>query len=104
MAQPKERRGLYILWTARVGQPLLDAIAWCQGQGLFFDAVNANPTPWPGGGEEPRKLRADYYVDDRAITPAAFVDLLKESSPSVPFIVDAPFIFQGGGVGPINAK
>ena len=31
-----------VLWTSRVGQPLEDAITWCERMGLVFDAINDN--------------------------------------------------------------
>lgn len=31
-----------ILWTCREDARLYDAIVWCHGQGLSFDAVNEN--------------------------------------------------------------
>lgn len=55
-----------ILWTCRTGAMLTDAEDWCASRGLTFDAVNANI---PGSGDDdPRKVSADYYLDDKAIT------------------------------------
>lgn len=55
-----------ILWTCRSGQPLEHAVAWCQAQGLEFDAVNENlPEILQKFGSDSRKITADYYVDDR---------------------------------------
>ena len=31
-----------ILWTCRCGERLKDAVEWCRGYGLEFDAVNEN--------------------------------------------------------------
>ena len=31
-----------ILWTCRCGDRLQEAVAWCKGHGLEFDAVNEN--------------------------------------------------------------
>ena len=58
-----------ILWTSRVGTDLEDAVEWCRTQGIIFDAVN-EPLPeqikrW---GNDTRKIYADYYIDDRAMT------------------------------------
>lgn len=58
-----------ILWTSRVGKPLDDAVLWCKNQGLSFDAIN-EPLPeqiekW---GNDTRKIYADYYIDDKAMT------------------------------------
>jgi hypothetical protein len=57
-----------ILWTCRCGLALDEAIEWCQQQGLTFDAVNENlPETLLKYGSDPRKITADYYVDDRAL-------------------------------------
>lgn len=54
-----------ILWTMREGQALQDAIKWCNDQGLFFDAVNDNlPELQEKWKNNPRKIYADYYIDD----------------------------------------
>lgn len=59
-----------ILWTSRAGVDLENAVEWCKGQGIVFDSVN-EPLPeqiarW---GNDTRKIYADAYIDDRAITP-----------------------------------
>ena len=58
-----------ILWTCREDTRLDDAIAWCAEHGLFFDAVNDNLEEHKQlfGGNS-RKILADYYIDDRAIS------------------------------------
>ena len=54
-----------ILWTCREGDLLLEAVAWCAKWGLQFDAVNANlPERIALYGTDPRKVGADYYIDD----------------------------------------
>lgn len=59
---------LLILWTCRSGERLKEAIVWCELQGLVFDAVNENlQSEIEAWGTDPRKVAADYYVDDRAI-------------------------------------
>lgn len=45
------------------------AVEWCHGQGLEFDAVN-EPLPeqvarW---GNDTRKVYADFYIDDKAMS------------------------------------
>lgn len=58
-----------ILWTCREGQPLKDAVEWCTGQGLTFDAVNENlPEVKEKYGTDPRKIGCDYYIDDQHFT------------------------------------
>ncbi len=55
-----------ILWTAREGQLLDDAIAFCRQRGLEFYAVNsAIPNDEMAPTTGPRKLIADLYIDDR---------------------------------------
>ena len=58
-----------ILWTCRNGKLLNDAVNWCKDQGLIFDAVNENlPEVLEAyGGNDSRKITADYYLDDKAI-------------------------------------
>lgn len=58
-----------ILWTSRAGRDLEAAVEWCHGQGLEFDAVN-EPLPeqvarW---GNDTRKVYADFYIDDKAMS------------------------------------
>lgn len=57
-----------ILWTCRVDERLAEAVKWCAGYGLFFDAVNENiPENVSEYGNDCRKVYADYYIDDRAL-------------------------------------
>lgn len=59
-----------ILWTCREGEAQAKAVLWCAGYGLFFDAVNANvPERMALYGTDSRKVSADIYIDDRALTP-----------------------------------
>lgn len=64
----KARRKLgerLILWTMREGELLDAARRWCEEQGLTFDAVNDNlPDLKADFGNNPRKVYADYYLDD----------------------------------------
>lgn len=54
-----------ILWTVREGKELQEAVDYCKKRGLEFYAVNANyPEETPENGE-PRKLKADLFIDDR---------------------------------------
>ena len=55
-----------ILWTCRSGSTLEDAVAWCSGHGLVFDAVNDNlEENIACHNNNSRKVCADYYIDDR---------------------------------------
>lgn len=57
-----------ILWTTREGEKLTEALEACGKVGLRFDAVNSNTESrkleW---GNDPRKIGADEYWDDRAV-------------------------------------
>ena len=58
-----------ILWTAREGKLLQEAIDFCGERGVEFFAVNSN---YPGeevdeAGIRARKLHADLFIDDRAV-------------------------------------
>lgn len=55
-----------ILWTLREEQDLQEAIEWCKSFGLVFDAVNDNLERMKQQyGNNPRKVHADVYIDDR---------------------------------------
>lgn len=66
-----------ILWTCREGKELEEAVEACRSYGLEFDAVNDNldsgKRQW---GNNPRKIFADYYIDDKAVS-ATNIDKLK---------------------------
>ena len=54
-----------ILWTCREGKYLESALAFCQQNGLMFDAINSDvpsSIKWKG---KTRKPFAHVYVDDR---------------------------------------
>lgn len=58
-----------ILWTSRAGEDLDNAVEWCREQGIIFDTVNENiPEHTAKWGNDTRKVYADYYIDDKAIT------------------------------------
>jgi len=53
-----------ILWTARSGKTLIDAVNWFNRHGIDLYAVNQDPHPlegWP----IPRKVIPAWYIDDR---------------------------------------
>ena len=59
-----------ILWTARDGEYLQDAVEWCRKRGLEFYSINSNqPTGALFGDsrDNPAKVIADVYIDDRNI-------------------------------------
>lgn len=63
----KKREGnKIILWTCREGKLLDEALAWCDDKGLKFDAINDNiPELIELFGNNPRKVSADYFIDDK---------------------------------------
>ena len=63
----KDNGARLILWTCRTGTLLDEAVAWCEGHGLTFDAVNVNlPERIAMYGGDTRKVFADEYWDDKA--------------------------------------
>lgn len=57
-----------ILWTCREGQLLLDALGACERWGLTFDSINESLPDWiEAFGNQPRKVGASEYWDDKAI-------------------------------------
>ena len=58
-----------ILWTAREGVLLDNALMWCKTHGLTFDAVNDSTASWKKAfGTSPRKVGATEYWDDKAVS------------------------------------
>jgi hypothetical protein len=59
-----------ILWTCRAGLPLVEAVEWCDKQGITFDKINDNleETKEKWGGNV-RKVYADLYIDDKSVHP-----------------------------------
>ena len=68
-ALEEQRRGAgLILWTLREGEFLNRALDACKRWGLHFDAVNDSLPDWIAAwGNDPRKVAADEYWDDRAV-------------------------------------
>ena len=54
-----------ILWTVREGKELDEALEYCRNRGLEFYAVNSNYPEEEEEHHEPRKLKADLFLDDR---------------------------------------
>lgn len=66
----KEAGAQLILYTMREGKLLEDAVRACESWGLKFDAVNDNTESWKAAfGNNPRKIGATEYWDDRALNP-----------------------------------
>ncbi len=56
-----------ILWTARDGNLLEEAVEFCRKRGLTFYAVNSNHPPgylFQGRSDKSQKVIADIYIDD----------------------------------------
>ena len=57
-----------ILWSCREGELLNAAVQAAEEWGLHFDAVNDNLPSWKKvWGNNPRKIGATEYWDDRAV-------------------------------------
>lgn len=66
LKKQKDAGARIILWTCRTKDKLTNAITWCSGQGLEFDAVNQNiQEAIEKFGEDTRKVFANEYIDDR---------------------------------------
>jgi len=76
-ATPIEKRNVrYVLYTSREGEYLERAVEWLKEQGLVFDGVNSVPPDVANiDSTGKRKLVADLYVDDRAVTPERYLNL-----------------------------
>ena len=63
----QEERHRIILWTAREGKLLEDAVEYCKKNGLELYAVNSNYPEEQVLTEalKPRKLTVDLFIDDR---------------------------------------
>lgn len=69
-----------ILWTCRVGERLQEAVEWCRGYGLEFDAVNDNlPEMIEWFGTDTRKVCADIYIDDKMVNKPKYHVPYKET-------------------------
>ena len=82
LAKRKSEGAKIILWTCREGQHLQAAVMWCLNHGLKFDAINDNLEENKAAyGNNCRKVWADEYWDDKAITiapPSLLKALLSE--------------------------
>lgn len=70
-AKREQAAGAYIiLWTCREGKDNEKAVEACMNCGLIPDAVNANsPEHIAQFSNDPRKVGADEYWDDRSKRP-----------------------------------
>lgn len=63
-----------ILWSVREGALLDEAVEWCRARGVEFYAVNKD---YPEEEKEKnnhfsRKLKADFFIDDRNVGGLGF--------------------------------
>lgn len=69
-----------ILWTCRIDDRLQEAVEWCRGYGLEFNAVNENlPEMIEQWGGEGRKVFSDVYIDDKAVNKPKYHVPYKET-------------------------
>lgn len=63
----------FILWTCRECGDLEEALAWLAKRGIRFDTVNDNASSVIElfGGYNSRKINADEYWDDKAVSVIA---------------------------------
>lgn len=54
-----------ILWTVREGELLEKAVEFCRKRGLEFYAVNSNYPVGEDVPNQPTKLNAELFIDDR---------------------------------------
>lgn len=71
----KEYGNTIILNTCRHGKELDEAVEWCKNHGLVFDYVNENVPELIEKYGDSRKIYADVYIDDRAIST---IDIITE--------------------------
>lgn len=75
----RQREGArIILWTCREGELLDNAVSWCLNHGIQFDAINRNVAERiEQYGDDPRKVSADEYWDDRCVLVSGGKSLLR---------------------------
>lgn len=61
----KDFQVILVMWTVREGRLLDEAVEYCRERGLEFYAVNANYPEENEREQQPRKLKADLFIDDR---------------------------------------
>lgn len=70
----KENGASLILWTCREGELLDEAVKWCKKRGIEFDAINDSLPEWKEAfGDNPRKIGATEYWDDRSFNPISYL-------------------------------
>ena len=66
-----------ILWTCRENEDLIPVLNFCNNMDLHFNYINCNPEYRikQFDGKDCRKIGADYYIDDKALSINDFVNL-----------------------------
>ena len=73
----QQKGHIFILWSCREGKELKEAEVFLDSVGLHFEYINCNPTYRieQFNGNDCRKIGADYYVDDKALSLQDFINL-----------------------------
>lgn len=61
LARERARGNKVILWTARTGKSLQDAIDWCKEQGLVFDWINE------GGSSNNKDVWRSRFTNEKGV-------------------------------------
>lgn len=70
LIEEQKKGAKIILNSCRTGDVLKKAVIFCNDNGLIFDAINDNvDTMIETYGNNPRKISADMYIDDKAYKP-----------------------------------
>ena len=73
-----------VLWTCREDEPhraaLQEAIAFCEERGVYFECVNCTPEDYEFRRPPTlsRKVKADFYIDDRMLGGFPGWEVLRE--------------------------
>ena len=75
----KEQGHTLLLWTCRAGVELDAAVNFCRDVlQIEFDKINSDSDVFlEMYSSRPRKIGADLYIDDKAITPEDFVKIME---------------------------
>ena len=74
-----------ILWTTREGEKLSEAVMACDNVGLYFEAINSNTfTMKSDWGNDPRKVGATEYWDDRAVRVGTLKERAEDAAAGLP--------------------
>lgn len=67
----------FILWTCRENADLVPVLEFLDKMDLHFQNINCNPKYRieQFGGKDCRKVGADFYIDDKALSILDFVNL-----------------------------